>query len=315
MNPDAVEFLKQFGDIIGDNISWITTGYVSFLAFSHRKKLHRDYKVLKGEYVAKEKDITDVVDIEPREHLYTSSDIEKLSNNKFYNYIVEFTDFLEFNFSEELLQNYYKNISKAKVDDSKLFNKLEMKVNSHSATYSSFENKIVLRQESSIYHELFHLASTYNEDFVGFYQNNMGLAINEGYTELMAHRYFPNRRGIGYYDQVEIVKVLDKLIGQKKMEELYLTNNLKGLIEELNKYASLEDIQKFITNSDYILMVKYSTNNKIVRKLLSDKSKDKMAIRINNAAAEIDEFLLTCLKNKLYLDDELDIGFQYKKMY
>jgi hypothetical protein len=90
----------------------------------------------------------------------------------------------------------------------------------------------------------------------------IGKGLNEGYTELLTRRYFPNdkkevkkkknkKESPKAYDaHVSICRKLEKIVGKEKMTEFYLTSNLSGLIKELKKYSTNEEISKFIANVD-----------------------------------------------------------------
>ena len=64
--------------------------------------------------------------------------------------------------------------------------------------------------EKNIYHELFHMASSKFINkfkiYCGFRQNNIGRAINEGYTELLTYRYFSLDNSSSYtYEYLKII--------------------------------------------------------------------------------------------------------------
>lgn len=88
--------------------------------------------------------------------------------------------------------------------------------------------------------------------FVGFSQQslkgniieNYGVGICEGYTDLLANRYF--NKIISYDIEAEISEQLENIVGRTGMEKLYLKADLKSLVTELSKYTSLEEINDFI---------------------------------------------------------------------
>ncbi len=119
----------------------------------------------------------------------------------------------------------------------------------------------------SLFHELLHLSSTYifeNHFFCGFSQEKIdehgytiyriGQGLNEGYTQLLAERYFKeygDRKG-AYPLFVRIASYLEIIIGREKMESLYFDVNLEGLIQELEKVAPRDEIRALIKDLDYL---------------------------------------------------------------
>lgn len=111
-----------------------------------------------------------------------------------------------------------------------------------------------------ISHELMHAASSYKYNDIlgsGFHQTHKsGIGINEGYTDLIAKRYF--NKGIeqmcGYSYHRNIAEIVETIVGKQKMLNLYFHGNLQGLIKELSKYQSEEKVKQFILDLDTILM-------------------------------------------------------------
>ena len=153
---------------------------------------------------------------------------------------------------------------------------------------------------SVIYHELFHTATTVNKNgicYSGFSQvpyflsGGFGTGINEGYTEYMVKKYFNTVSNTYYAYEVVIASCLDKIVGIKKMEKLYLTANLYGLIEELKKYAKEEEILQFITSIDA-----YAS-----RESLGDEFKPKNTAIIVKHVHDVNTFIFKCYCEKLLL--------------
>ena len=114
-----------------------------------------------------------------------------------------------------------------------------------------------------IFHELLHMSSSIkinNNYFSGFFQhikNNrrLGEGLNEGYTELLTHRYFQKGENIGesgYVVLVHFMSALEKIVGSKELMEFYFKADLKSLIDFLNQYISREEIMLFIMHMDYL---------------------------------------------------------------
>lgn len=250
-----IDKIMKFSEIFIECLIPVISLYTS-RKLSSTYVLHKDYKP---------KDISKVnLPVELRQK-YTDVDVSHIASSKVKKVVLEFTTLLIEKFPPELLSNFYNNI-----------NEINIKKNhgvlliAADGMYSCKKNKINYSAINSIYHELFHMASSvYNERkrlcYSGFSQvyyspinryvgNNIGFGINEGYTELMAYRYFERERGIPitYEFEVGVVEHLEKIIDQKEMEKLYLTANLMGLINDLKEYASLDDILDFITRVDLV---------------------------------------------------------------
>ncbi len=232
------------------------------------------------------------------EQLENIRNIEKkeIINKTFGEDIWHFLEVARDNFSEEELGNLYKNISSLKIKN--------LLVCKHRGYYNPINNEIALKkdEEDSLYHELFHMAS-FNDrsEFVGgFFQylgdSCIGRGLNEGYTDLLAMRYFPDRDYESSYSlEVNIVKALEMLIGKNIMTKLYLTANLKELIHNLQKINSNESIMQFISDVDFINKYKKS---KIDKELIDLK------------VEEVVYFLKSCAINKLRKDMELDYNLE-----
>lgn len=111
-------------------------------------------------------------------------------------------------------------------------------------------------QEETFYHELLHMASTVRTKdhyYVGFeIPGVLGRKLNEGYTEYLTRKYFT--RGNEYVQTNDIgvifAKGIENIIGEKKMQEFYFKGNINGLIEELSKTSSREDVIKLLFAMD-----------------------------------------------------------------
>lgn len=134
-------------------------------------------------------------------------------------------------------------------------------------SYSPEDNKMLLInnnvKEYYIYHELFHMFSTYlekNTIYSGFSQTDrktyesFGVGLNEGYTQLLKERYFGIDRKETYHYMLEkhIAKHLEVIIGRKLMEKMYAEANLQNLVYQLSQYYDEEKVIKFLANVDYL---------------------------------------------------------------
>ena len=188
----------------------------------------------------------------------------KIATLKFKKEILKFIKVIFENFKEDDLINFYNNINglTIRIKDYKFENFLLRE--SAIAKYLVRENSININElniDLGIYHELFHMASTVlknNNCYTGFYQIlkdkkiYIGKGLNEGYTELLACRYFMQKEIVAYQYEVNIAEQLEKIIGIDKMQSLYLNANLYGLIQELKKYNTEEEIMKFLSDTDFL---------------------------------------------------------------
>lgn len=264
-------------------------------------QLHKDFKPKNISRVSLPPELTQE---------YSSIDIENLISQRFGEAVVEFAKLVMTKFPSNDLTNFYNNLNELKVVPKKFgFQNLVFKTNT-AATYDTKMNQIQVDVDdytSTIYHELFHMASSAYKDGVrysGFRQSsskpgiaNLGIALNEEYTQLLTERYFGNIEEVrGTYEfEVHITDKLEKIVGQEKMESLYLNADLLGLINELKNYASEEEIMKFIFETDFL------------REHLDDKKLLPFEKgMITNSLKNVNEFLLRTYTMKL--KRQLDSG-------
>ena len=191
------------------------------------------------------------------------------------------------------------------------------------ALYDYYNNTIyygLLVKPRILAHELFHMASTiYDEEeknirLVGFgqskYEKEIGMGLTEGYTELLAKRYFGNdiyEDGVSdsYVVEMSIVKSLETIIGKDKMMKFYFTADLKGLINELKKYNDVENIISFVSSVDEIALDTMSGEEYL--------SKSKYKKHLIN----VFEFLIKTYSNKQQYDkytNQIDEDEFYKRI-
>lgn len=234
--------------------------------------------------------------------------IEGFNDEKIAAMITNFTIKMQLNFSKEDLTFFYRNVNNINVhqvitDFSKLLFSL-IKSQNINGIYLAGSNSISINKEcldSSLYHEIFHMATAYSEKektFCGFAQGYLtsydeanydnflilGKALNEGYTEIMNNRYFNidiSKSGYAYY--IDMASKIEKIVGTKFMEKQYMHANLKGLIEELAKYSSIEDTINFIKNMDFYHMHIRDKRKIPYEKRLLKKCKRDCALFIINA--------------------------------
>lgn len=138
----------------------------------------------------------------------------------------------------------------------------EENVNVGDAAYDYLENKMYLSEESydvkSIYHELFHIASSKrkgNDIYTGFLidhrdsETEEGRGLNEGYTELLVERYF--NTATQYHFERILVKQLEKIVGEDFLKQNYFNPSLNVVIDRLSQYSSKEKAIQFIYALDH----------------------------------------------------------------
>ena len=257
-------------------------------------RLHREYKPKNISKVALPPELISE---------YSEVDFNKIIATKYGESIVKFAEVVINTFSEKDLINFYNNINDIKTRE-KSFKIRNLILKSKTAgEYNTKKNEITIDDEyadTTIYHELFHMAGSKYEDgidYSGFQQSslkpgiaNIGRGINEGYTELLSQRYFgKNDDNEGTYEyEVFTVEKLEQIIGKEKMESLYLNANLKGLIDELKQYTSEEEIMRFISSTDFLVKHMNDKRLKIFEKNM-----------ISNSLKNVNRFIITCYSKKL----------------
>lgn len=134
--------------------------------------------------------------------------------------------------------------------------------------YNFYNNKIKIYIIDTIYHKLFH-AFTYHKTaenyFCGFNQGNDHLdianSLDEGYTDLLTKRYFGIE--INYMLEANIVSKIELMLGKEKMQSMYTSNDLMGLIEFLAKHSSKEYAIGFIRQMDKLDNYDYESKEAI----------------------------------------------------
>jgi len=194
------------------------------------------------------------------------------------------------------LDSFYENYKNFKFTHVKknLFNFLLFSKYAASYVSSSKENKIVFYThdiDSTIYHELLHMASRIVYDdktFIGFYQSsnnfNIGDGLNEGYTDLLSIRYFSSfgETPSNYELEMYISQLIELIVGKKYMEICYFNSDLYSLCEMLRVYLNSNDIILLLNSIDYIL--KHSKN--IIFKAQVKKLYREVALLLINIALQ-----------------------------
>lgn len=185
--------------------------------------------------------------------------------------IYRFYQTLEDQFQHCDLRAFYRNLQTLKISSRKvnITDIISSKITGvvTPSSYNVGGNKMnLLRGDDTIAngfanHELFHMASTKQTAdtiFCGFAQINretkskIGTALNEGYTEHLNRKYCLNTLETTYTNEITLAEEIELIVGSKKMEELYFSADLSGLIDELSKYTTRENAESIITRMDEI---------------------------------------------------------------
>lgn len=203
---------------------------------------------------------------------------------------------LEDNLPEYYLTTMYNNLSTLRIGHKHIFRKIISEIlsdNIITGEYYMYENIInilpivnkniitkyigISKKEYivNLYHELLHMSSTiideYNQiAYSGFYQTNkgdneeIGYALDDTYTDMLLYRLFNvDHDFMSYQYEMEIVKILEEILSQEKMTNLYFNANLYELVSILEKYHNKESIIDFITDLDEIYNLQdHSKKNK-----------------------------------------------------
>ena len=256
---------------------------------------------------------------------HTGINYKNIISYEFSEEIAKFARIMTTNFSSENLVILYNNINDLKIEKIYMNEFLEHIKNIifkrgtkdlNVAGYNVFLNRVRIEEEYvdiDMPHELFHMASSvYDKEkkilYTGFVQTiikenrNIGDGINEGYTEWMVAKYYDESilsDSTSYKYLCNVARNLDEIVGKDKMEKLYLKANLKGLVEELVKYNSYDNVMHFISATDYL----YHNLNE------SRKSKQEKEV-ITNELKFINKFMIESITKStalMYSDNEISI--------
>ncbi len=195
---------------------------------------------------------------------------EYLHFDKYNDIIKEFYERLDSNFGHCNLSIFYKNFQTLKIKErnKNIFDYLGILLTNSSAAaeYDQRKNKMYIvdkkkiKLKNLIAHELLHMASSKEDEFAiccGFHQINkkegteIGVALNEGYTEhLNQQHFFPDYFDDSYHHEQSIAYEIEKIVGKDKMEKNYFNADLYTIIQELTKYATLEEVITFLRDFD-----------------------------------------------------------------
>jgi hypothetical protein len=198
-----------------------------------------------------------------------------LLNSELKNYVIEFVKRVS-KIPNINLDHLNNKLDTLKINEKYKFKNL-FRRNKCVALYDDYNNEInifdIFEGKKCLYHELFHLASSYYDEesniyYSGFVQTKLpkytsyGKGLNEGYTQLLTLRYFNDLNITNCYNkEVKIANSLENIIGQDKMTELYFNADLYGLSLEMRKYGiDQKEFIKFLLNVD-LLTEKYNLDD------------------------------------------------------
>ena len=90
------------------------------------------------------------------------------------------------------------------------------------------------------------------------------------------------------------------------MEKLYLEANLYGLIEELSKYSSLDEVMKFISSVDYIKRHNYDLIF-LKNKYVQENVNNIFTFLMNAYEEKLNQKLIDNTINQTEFDEKLEV--------
>lgn len=240
---------------------------VAIYSAVHHYKIHKDFNNKKEIKILTPEKINSVL---------KKRDKKRILSQPLGKDILKFKSVLIENINNEDFNFLFNNLKTLKTNERIFFLRYFL-LQFIGGTYNSKKNKVKILKfikNDVLNHELFHMASSMydkekNITFSGFMQVNyktkkyIGNGLNEGYTQLLAERYFgeTNRVAHSYKICMFFAEKLEEIIGKEKMQSLYLNADLLQLINELKRYDTEENIINFIKSLDLILKyVKYMYN-------------------------------------------------------
>lgn len=176
--------------------------------------------------------------------------------------IIKFEEKLKDNFPGDYLSNFNNNLKALGFYDDRLnfFKRITDLVKSGGAIayYDMFNNDLHVFDnvcsdkdfEHILMHELFHIASTSNITNCGLNSIVMtsknkiisfGDGLNEGYTEYLLSKYFDiPKNSVFYKEQVQMAKMIEKMVGKDLMEKSYFKSGLITIINKLSELSSCD---------------------------------------------------------------------------
>lgn len=258
--------LKVTSEDLIEVFKYLNSSY-SKLELNEDSEWFRLYNNCVNVYSSCEKDIPKAI--------YNKND-NFVKNNLFSNYYYEeFKKIMELNdFKCDNLDNYindvevnYHNVYGKKCDFEE--------INNDFSYYNSDNNLLFIplnvNYDSVVFRELLHMNSTYdstnNKKMSGlsYWEHDnlkVGYSLNEGYTNLLAIRYFTDE----YYFvsrfklELEVAYILEDIVGKEYMEACYMSSDINAFVNELSKYQPKSNVINFVKQLD--LLNDYTNNCK-----------------------------------------------------
>lgn len=180
--------------------------------------------------------------------------------------VKEFVRIFKNNFSDDQINNLLSNLETLSIKKeipNKLFN---FSTFNSLAYYNSLENEIVMETDdykyikNTLYHELLHVASRRekgNDYYCGFdIRNIIGIGLNEDYTEYLLEKYF--KEEANYEKRANFLRIIENIIGEERLEELYFNADLPTFINELSKYTDKKEAIRLLYEYDALYNITYS---------------------------------------------------------
>ena len=167
----------------------------------------------------------------------------------------------------------------------------------HDGLYIPKENKILVATIDSLGHELLHMSSTkvLPQDIylIGYRYINrnanidIGNGLNEGYTELLATRYFGcSTLPFENKENVQIARLLECFFDNPQyMRYLYFNHDLNGFIDYMTTFAEKEEVIQLLIEIDELndlnklITPLYLMKSRLIQEKLNEWFKSKVTER------------------------------------
>lgn len=253
-------YIQESTSVIINNLPIIETLLASFATIVLEGKVNKAFR-LRKEYNNRNLLIFEMPEI-------IKEKVREINNNniteKHRKELLRFERIFKYNFGDECLDIFYKNINSLKIYVNNENTKRLLIANRPSGSYS-YKNEITLNSKSSnatLYHELLHLSSTLVEDdiiYTGFNQQSYkygdyGRGLNEGYTEHLNKTYFCKYSvSAPYYEYLrDMAHVLEVILDNDFMQKCYFKADMLSVCNRLSFLVGEEDTLKLIKSLDYI---------------------------------------------------------------
>lgn len=232
-------------------------------------------------------------------------------------YYEEFKKILNSNkFNTDNLDNYIYDV---KINYHNVYGKKRCfyEIDNDFSYYNALDNyltiPITITDDSIIYRELLRMNSTYDSlcckkiSGISYMDSNnrVGFCLNEGYTDLLAIRYFQGDYNLSRFKlELEIVYILEEILGKDMMESCYMEGNVDEFVNQLSNYQPKSNVINFMREVD--LLNHYNNNYK--------KTSDLKTIN-NLLRCNIFSFLSCCDYKKNKKEYEKNKNNFFKKNY